>query len=255
MLHFKKITTFVASLLICASAAVSPVYTFAENETDDIFLSEETTDAAEQDTYTSGDYTYSLTHDGTGVCIEDCKSTAESLVIPDTLDGKPVKELGPYAFGEDHANNPFITITLPASLNYISDRNPFMYCTMLKEIKVADGCADFCAENGILYTKSKDTLIHYPCNKSDESFAIPEGVKTLGTASIYNTRIQKITFPSTLEEISVFALGDTVRLQSIDLSGTKVTLLDTYAFSGCYCLEDVKLADTLIELGGGAFAN
>lgn len=255
MFYRKKITAFVASLLICASTAVSPVYTFAENETDDIFLSEETTDAAEQDTYTSGDYTYSLTHDGTGVCIEGCKSTAESLVIPDTLDGKPVAELGPFAFGNDHENNPYVSISLPASLNYISDRNPFMYCTNLKEITVAEGSKDFCAENGILYSKSKDKLVHYPCCKTDESLAIPEGVKTLGTASIYNTRLQNIKFPSSLEEIGVFALGDTVRLQNIDLSGTKVDLLDTYAFSGCYCLEDVKLPDTLTNIGGGAFAN
>lgn len=245
MFYRKKIAALAASLLICSACAASPVCVFADDNTE----TQSDTDSLTQ----SGDFTYSLTHDGK-VCIEDCKSTAESLVIPDTLDGITVTELGPNAFGDDHENNPYTSITLPASINYISDRNPFMYCTKLKEIKVADGSADFCAEDGILFSKSKDKLVHYPCCKSGDSFDIPEGIKILGTASIYNTKLKSVKFPSTLEEIGIFALGDTVELKEIDLSGTKVNNIDTYAFSGCEKLDDVKLPSTLEIIDGGAFA-
>lgn len=245
MFDRKKITAMAASLLIVSACTVSPVCVFAEDTT------EETISA---DTLTqSGDFTYSLTHDG-NICIEDCKSSDEAFVIPDTIDGITVTELGANAFGDDHESIPYTSITLPASINYISDRNPFMYCTKLKEIKVADGCADYCAEDGILYTKSKDKLVHYPCCKSGDSLSVPEGVKTLGTASIYDTNLKNVKLPSTLEKIDVFALGDTAQLNEIDLSGTKVTIIDTYAFSGCEKLTDVKFPTTLEVIGGGAFA-
>lgn len=246
MFNSKKIAAMAASLLICSACAVSPVCVYAEDTTE--------ASVSSDSLIQSGDFIYSLTHDGK-ICIEDCKSTEESLVIPDTLDGIAVTELGPTAFGDDHENNPYTSITLPASIEYISDRDPFMYCTKLKEIKVADGNAEYTAEDDILYTKAKDKLVHYPCCKSGDSFAVPEGIKTLGTASIYNTKLKSVTFPSTLEEISVFAMGDTAELTSIDLSGTKVRKIDTYAFSGCEKLDSVKLPSTLEVIGGGAFAN
>ncbi len=250
MFDRKKIAALAASILICAASAASPVCVFADDNNE---IHAADAEADDSSLVQSGDFTYSLTHDG-NACIEDCISTEENLVIPDTLDGKAVTELGPYAFGSDHENNPYTSITLPASIVYISDRNPFMYCTKLTEVKVADGCADFCAEDGILYTKSKDKLVHYPCCKSGDSFSIPEGITSLGTASIYNTKLKEIKFPSTLEEIGVFAVGDTAELTNADLLGTKVHTIDTYAFSGCTKLEKVILPSTLEIIAGGAFA-
>ena len=95
----------------------------------------------------SGDFKYSLTPSG-NICIEGCTSTDESLVIPSEIDGKKVTDLGKTALGTDHENSPFVSVTIPASVEYISEENPFMYCTKLKEIKVESGNADFIAEDG-----------------------------------------------------------------------------------------------------------
>ena len=250
MFDRKKTAAFIAGMLICAYAAVPAINAFADED----FLVEGATEAStSKDTYTkSGDFMYSLTHDGK-VCIEDCTSTAENLVIPDTLDGIAVTELGRSALGSDHENNTFKTVTIPASVTYISADNPFVFCTNLTEIKVAEGSADFCAEDGILYNKDKTEIICYPCCKKGDSFAIPETVKKVGASAFYNTIPYDIKMPASLEKVEHFAFANT-RLGSADFSGTKLEYLSDYAFTNCSHLKEIKLPDTVEHIGGGTFA-
>lgn len=250
MFDRKKPAAFIAGLLICAYAAVPAINAYADSD----YLVEGATEATtSESSYTiSGDFMYSLTTDGK-VCIEDCTSTAEDLVIPDTLDGIEVTELGRTALSSDHENCPFKTVTIPASVNYISADNPFIYCTQLSEIKVAEGNADFCAEDGILYSKDKSELICYPCCKKGDTFTIPDGVKKIGASAFYNTIPHTITMPASLEQVEHFAFADT-RLSTADFSGTKLEYLSDYAFTNCTHLSEVKLPETVEHIGGGTFA-
>lgn len=256
MFNGKKTAAFIAGILICATSAASPVFSYAENELYAVESDTETSqdNSADEANYkVSGDFKYSLTPSG-NVCIEDCTSTAESLVIPDTIDGKKVTDLGKTALGSDHENSPFVSVTIPASVEYISEENPFMYCTKLKEIKVESGNADFVAEDGILYSKDKTTIYCYPCCKDGDNFDIPDGVKVIGTAAFYDTKIITVSVPSSVEEIGVFAFSNILRLSAIDLRNTKVKAINPYAFSYCTALGEVRLPNTLEAIGGGAFA-
>ena len=260
MFERKKTVAFIAGLLVCACAAAPAMNAFADEtaETTQATVSEETATEPEEtekdDTYIkSGDFLYSMTHDGTA-CIEDCQATGSVLSIPEKLDGIAVTELGSKAFGSDPVNNTFTEISLPASINYISDSNPFVYCTLLKKISVAEDNKDFCSEDGILYTKSKDILICYPGCKGGTSFTVPDSVKELGTSALYDTGLEEVKLPSGLEKIGAFSLGGLIKMTSIDLSGTKVTEIRPYAFSGCSTLSDVKLPEGLTLIGGGSFS-
>ncbi len=247
MFDRKKIAAFAASLLICASFSAAPMASHADDQPED-------TAVADDNLTVSGDFSYWLTRDDT-VCIEDCKAIGEKLVIPDTIDGKKVTELGPMAFGNDPLSLPFTSIELPASINYISEENPFMYCQRLKEIKVADGCNDFCSEDGVLYTKKKDRLICYPNCKEGDSFTVPEGVETLGTACFYNADFSELSLPKSLKTIGQFSMGDITGLTKLDLSSTSVEEIKPYAFSGCSSLEEIIFPETLESINGGAFSS
>ena len=257
MFNCKKTAAFIAGLILCASSAASPLISLAAPEGAVVEADEETeevTDAAEEDDYkTSGDFKYSLTTDG-NIRIEDCTSTAESLVIPDTIDGKKVTELGKTALGKDHENNPYISVSIPASIEYISADNPFMYCTKLKEIKVDSKNTEYTDENGILYSKDKKTLFCYPWCREGDSFTIPEGVTTIGFAAFYSAKLSSLSFPTSLKEIDAFAFGDMIYLKSADLSKTSIDAVPNYAFSQCSTIEKVLLPDSLEVIGGGAFA-
>lgn len=258
MLERKRIAAFIAGLLICTCTAAPVMNAAAEGTGSSAWgaVPETAADTAAEtdDTYTlSGDFMYSVTHDGTA-CIEDCKSTAAVLEIPDKLDGLAVTELGSRAFGDDPENNPFTEISLPASIEYISSENPFMYCAKLKNISVSEDNENYCSEDGVLYSKNMEQLVCYPHAKGGSSFTVPDGVKELGTACLYETGLNSIKLPSSLEKVGVFALGDLIDMQSVDLGGTNVKEISSYAFRGCSELYDVKLPETLDFIGPGAFA-
>lgn len=171
MFKHKKIAAFTLSLLISVSA-VSPVCgAFAEGE-EETSAADEASGEEESEIIVSGEFSYSLTHDNT-VCIEDCSSEEKNLVIPDTIDGIAVTELGKLAFGSD-IGKPYETITLPASIEYISSDNPFSFCDSLKEIIVDSSNENYIAEDGVLFTKDKSKLICYPQKKRETAIPFPK---------------------------------------------------------------------------------
>lgn len=251
MFKHKKVAAFILGLLISVSA-VSPIYSaFAEGE-EETSVTTEASGEESSEIIVSGEFSYSLTHDNT-VCIEDCSSEEKNLVIPDTIDGIAVTELGKLAFGND-IGKPYETITLPASIEYISSDNPFSVCDSLTEVIVDSSNENYIAEDGVLFTKDKSKLVCYPQKKTGSSYSIPEGVSVLGEASIYNTQLSKITFPSTLTEIQYYALGNNSKLTSADLSKTAVSSIGLYAFTDCSSLSSVLLPDSLYEIAGAAFS-
>lgn len=251
MFKHKKVAAFILGLLISVSA-VSPIYSaFAEGE-EETSVTTEASGEESSEIIVSGEFSYSLTHDNT-VCIEDCSSEEKNLVIPATIDGIVVTELGKLAFGND-IGKPYETITLPASIEYISSDNPFSVCDSLTAVIVDSSNENYIAEDGVLFTKDKSKLVCYPQKKTGSSYSIPEGVSVLGEASIYNTQLSEITFPSTLTEIQYYALGNNSKLTSADLSKTSVSSIGLYAFTDCSSLSNVLLPDSLYEIAGAAFS-
>ncbi len=196
---------------------------------------------------------YSVIDDKT-ICIEGCTSTETDLVIPESIDGMTVAELSGKAFG-DTPDQIYETISIPATVTYISEDNPFMYCQSLREITVDSANADYVSENGIVYLKDKSLLVCYPPAKEEKSFDIPEGVKEIGLAGIYNTKLSEINFPSTLEHIRNYGVGGNINLKSADLSGTALEAISIAGFVECKSLSEVLLPDTLQEIDVGAFMN
>ncbi len=258
MLRYKKSAALIMSLLICSSV---PAYTaFADNETTTVSATEAATEApteeateaqAESDIKVSGDFSYSVTEEGTA-CIEKCSSNVDDLVIPETIDGYTVAEIGQTAFGSDKQT--YKTISIPATVEYISGNGPFSVCGVLKEIKVDSANEHYTAVDGVLYSKDKTELLCYPPAKTGASYAIPEGVKKIGYSAFYITELSEITFPSTLEEMGAFAVGSNRRLTKIDISNTKLTEIPDYAFAYCNTLSEIILPETLLAINGAACA-
>ncbi|MDE5619930.1 MAG: leucine-rich repeat domain-containing protein [Ruminococcus sp.] len=261
MFKYKKTTAFLMSLLICFSASASVNSVFAEETEETVTESiteeeqaeteENDETQTENDYVTSGDFMYSVIDDGT-ICIEGCTSTETDLVIPESIDGMTVAELSGKAFG-DSPDQIYETISIPASVTYISEDNPFIYCPQLREITVDSANENYISENGVIYLKDKSMIICYPSAKEGNSLEIPSGVKEIGLASIYNTKLSEIKFPSTLENIRNFGVGGNANLKSVDLSGTALEVIGVAGFAECTSLSEVLLPDTLQEIDMGAF--
>ncbi|WP_400233773.1 leucine-rich repeat protein, partial [Methanomethylophilus alvi] len=53
-------------------------------------------------------------------------------------------------------------------------------CTSLTAINVAEGNTAYVSENGVLFNKSKTSLIQYPAGKTDSAYTIPDSVTYIG---------------------------------------------------------------------------
>jgi len=90
-----------------------------------------------------------------------------SITIPNS-----VTYIGSSAFGSCES---LISVTIPNSVTYIG-RGAFSSCYSLTAINVDADNGAYTAQDGVLYTKDKTTLIKYPAKKTDTSFIIPNSV-------------------------------------------------------------------------------
>jgi predicted transport protein len=95
----------------------------------------------------------------------------------------------------------------------------FSNCIKLTSINVSDGNSTYTDEDGILYNKSKTTLIHYPIGKKSPSFIIPNSVKRIGNnAFTLSNSLENITIPRNVISIGYWAFYGCIRLKNITMS-------------------------------------
>lgn len=213
------------------------------------FVTTETADAEEEyqamNPVVSGDYEYGVV-DGEA-CILLCTSTDETVTVPEEIDGYKVTSIFKMAFIDVEAKNIVLpdtvktigkdvfseyveSITISANCTAIEGDEPFMSCTSLKEIIVAEGGdGEYSSLDGVLYNKDKTSLIVYPVNKSDTEFKVPETVTDIAMSAFYRNAF----------------------LESVDLSGVKD--IGSCAFEGCTSLKSVTFSDGLNAVGNGVF--
>lgn len=197
----------------------------AVDSSEDSLISEDDLNSEESaETFTSGDYTYTLTTQGT-VCLTKYSGSDTELVIPDQLDGKDVTELGGGIFA---GKSSITAITLPKKLDTIND-SCFYGCASLETFQVPAENTAFTVNNGILFSADGTDLICYPPAYTQTSYVIPDGVAEIWSSAFANTKLTAVTFPDGL------------------------LYIDDWAFSYA-ALESLELPDSLLEIGQDAFA-
>ncbi len=244
MFKRKKISAFILSILICmssagVSASVSAVADEASGyeETDDGYI-------------VSGDFSYCLDDDNNAVIAGYVGSSAD-VAIPDTIDGKQVKEIAANAFYECNA----VSIKIPAGVDYISE-NPFAGCQQLKEITVDENNRTYTSKDGVLYDlyQSVPRLICYPQAKEGDSFEIPEDTEYIGASAFYGSKLKEIKLPAGLKEIAHHGLSYMESITKFDFSGTELTYFDTMICAYCTSLTEVVFPENITEIGSAVFA-
>lgn len=83
----------------------------------------------------------------------------------------------------------------------------------------------FCCEDGSLYNKAKSELIHYFA--SDWSMIVlPDSIKTIYDHAFSQLRIQKLTLPAGIKEVSFKRLG-AASIQEVDCKGNITKIIGT----------------------------
>jgi len=172
--------------------------------------------------YRSGVYTYTVNADG-GAVITKYSGDGRSVVIPEKLDGHPVREIGDMAFSwrknltsvtlleglTTIGNSAFYdcgslaSVTLPEGLTAIEDY-AFSSCRRLASITLPDSLSaiganpfqglptqitispdhpHFAVLDGVLYDKADRKLVAYPYASKAESFSVPKGIRSIGNSA------------------------------------------------------------------------
>ena len=143
-------------------------------------------------------------------------------------------------------------VTLPATLTSLGN-GVFNGCVGLTSLAVADGNADYSAEDGVLYDKGQTELLLYPAAKSDADFTVPDSVTHIASYAFQGARHLKTVTAGNLTSIESSAFTNCEALTSF--TAASLSEVEFQAFYGCSNLETFTLtdADSLTTIGGSAF--
>ncbi|WP_461246691.1 leucine-rich repeat protein [Treponema sp. R6D11] len=169
---------------------------------------------------------------------QDCQNLT-GVILPNNL-----ASILSFAFQGTSLNS----ITIPDSVSdiYIS---AFFGCTTLTEINVSTDNNNYTSVNGVLYNKSKSTLIAYPAGKIGD-FVMENEVKIIGSSAFSNcTNLTNVILSENVITIKSSAFYGT-SLNNITIPKNVVTI-GSYAFSDCNNLVSVKFESSMNEGWGG----
>ncbi len=259
---------------------------------------------------TYGDFEYAVLDDGT-VEITDYTGTATELEIPFEIEGKKVTsigysafygctflesvtfpdgiiDIGVYAF---YSCTSLASVTIPDSVTNISSL-AFDSCTSLASIDVDKNNPYYTSINGVLFDKSKTTLVTYPAGKADIEYIIPDGVTSIETSAFNDCNaLTLVTIPSSVTNIKENIFFKCESLTSIDVDKNNsyyksvngvlfkkkndktilikypagktdaiytmpdnVTSIGSQAFYGCSSLTSVTISDSVTSIDLDAFS-
>lgn len=184
-----------------------------------------------------GNIYYEEKEDGT-IEITDCTSSATSINIPSTIDGKSVTSIGNNAF---YSCKNLVNVTIPDSITSIGN-NAFEYCASLKSvlipgsvksignaafnrckslmnIEVIKNNSNYFSQDGVLFDKNKTKLIQYPIGNKRIAYDIPNGVKSFGDCAFDScSTLKNITIPDSVTSIGWGVFSGSTSLTNIDVS-------------------------------------
>ena len=164
------------------------------------------------------------------------KAVANLIVLPDTI-----KSIGECAFS---GCSDIITVTVPDSVD-IMEGKIFKDCKALKELTLPYAANLLKVANGEKTFSNTSVADLFMESKSDWQNQY---------MSFSDYAIEKITITGG-ECIPEYAFSGMTTVKEIDLSGTKASSLDSYAFNNCTSLESLKLPSTIKTIGSYAFSN
>lgn len=166
-----------------------------------------------------------------------------SIIIPDK-----VETIGWSAFDNCESLE---TVYIGSGVSEIDDY-AFLRSPKLQSITVSSSNKSFCDIDGVLFNKSKTSILCYPAMHGD-IYTIPETVKTIEIACFaYLESLKQVVLPYGLETISYSAFEFCSNLNIKNFPKT-ITSFKDRSFSYCKSLTSVSFGPNIREIEGYCF--
>lgn len=134
-------------------------------------------------------------------------SFLEQIRLPDTL-----IEIEDDAF----VNSKIKTLFIPKSTTILSFVNPFNFMPYLERIDVDPNNPNYSSNNGILFSKNFDQLIHYPMHITSPLYVVPRSVRFINPYCFFQHEfIETVIFHDKILELRECCFCDCRSLKTI----------------------------------------
>lgn len=193
-----------------------------------------------------------------GAVITGVDSVPKEMVIPDSIDGYPVKAIGESAF----IYNPDIkSVVIPNSIKSLN-KQAFFGCASLEKVEIGEGlteigenCFNGCSALYDIKLPSSLTKIgayaFLNC-KALRKIELPNNVDLSGACIFSFTGLTEVTIPGSVDVIGRDAFSYCYSLEKVTI-GNGVKRIEMRAFANCYSLKSVSVPDSVTTLGEKAF--
>ncbi len=183
-------------------------------------------------------YTLALNSDGTLTVTGCTNPDITEVVIPNSINGKVVTEIGYQAFSDFYS---LTSVTLPSTLQII-DNYAFGWCSLLDNIVIPEGVTY------IGQSAFRDCSFL-------ESVTLPSTLEILGQSAFsWCSMLENVVIPDGITTIPYSAFEYCSSLESITIPDS-VTHVEGMAFAGCSMLENVVIPDGVTTIEGNTFSN
>ena len=250
----KKFISFsIAMIMTLSSLSIAPVVTNAAEISADSSVSY-------GEEYTQNGFKYTVDTYNSTATVTGYSGTNTNLVIPSTLGGYKVTNIGFSAFKN---NNSIVSLKIPNSVEEISDF-AFSGCLSLSSVSLGNnlkriGSYAFYQNKGLLsivipnsVTRIDDSAFK-ECSKL-ATVSIGNSVNTMYNDVFENcTSLKKVTIAYGTTVIGGGAFENCISLNSISIPNS-VTKIGEWSFYKCSALKSVNIPDSVKEIGDHAFA-
>lgn len=176
----------------------------------------------------------------------------ETLVIPESIDGKLVTSLGSAWARED--SKALKSLSLPKTLREFSDTNTFRYCKSLEHIKIDSQNPYMKLLDGIIYSADGHTLLRTTPLFKEKTYSMSTSVTVILPGGFSDAdSLESVSINPDIQELPDAIFNRCTRLNSVSF-GDNVTKIGDSAFSGT-SLTHFKIPDSVFSLGSYAFSD
>ena len=184
---------------------------------------------------------------GIGTC------TGPDIVIPETYEGLPVREIASNAFKDQKS---ITSITIPKSIKNIYDK-AFESCTSIKDVYYQGELEDWCRIT--IYNNSASSPMHYGANLYLNGVLlvdlhIPDTVGTISERMFSGcASLKTVTMSDSVKVVGFYAFHNCPNLEKVVI-GNSVTTIMGGAFWQCKSLKDIVFSNSVKNIGYTAFS-
>jgi len=242
-------------IFVLLSCIIALVFVSCGNKAEELFELP-TRQLVIEEVHTFGSYEYMVYDDDT-VVIVSYNGSENNVVIPDTIDGKKIIEIGSQAFA---SNDTIKSVRLPKNVEVIGSY-AFYGCSSLSDIYIGNKVWSV-GESAFEWTPwynshtedfvivGDGVLLKY--QGKDRYVTVPDNVKHLSCAFGMNNDIVYVEMGDNVLTVGRYAFAYSESLRYVKL-GDNTVLIDGYAFENCLALTYVDIPDKVQRIGEYAF--